>query len=70
MLSQKRSPWDYVIKLRDNWIFKALLVNDLNNWKISYHFSHIFELQKIVRNFDKMLPKGNFERQFEILNAS
>ena len=25
MHSQKRSPWDCVIKLRGNWIFKALL---------------------------------------------
>ena len=43
--------------------------NDLNNWKISHHFSYIFEFQKIVQNFDKMLPEGNFERQFETLNA-
>ena len=43
--------------------------NDLNNWKISHHFSYIFEFHKIVQNFDKMLREENFERQFETLNA-
>ena len=36
---------------------------------MSHHFSYIFEFQKIVQNFDKMLPEGNFERQFDTLNA-
>ena len=43
--------------------------NDLNSWKISHYFSYISEFQKIAQNFDKMLPEGNFERQFETLNA-
>ena len=71
MYSLKRSTWDCVIKLRNNRIFKALL------WiKKSFKFidfdlfwSYIFEFQKIVQNFNKMLSEGNFECQFETLNA-
>ena len=46
-----------------------IIRNDLNNWKISHHFSYIFEYKKLVQNFDKMLPEGNFERQFETSNV-
>ena len=51
--------------------------NDLNSGKTSlsfiyiyiYIYIYIFEFQKIVQNFDKMLPERNFESQFETLNA-
>ena len=43
--------------------------NDLSSWKKSHYFSCISEFQKIAQNFDNMLPKGNFERHFETLNA-
>ena len=41
----------------------------LYNSKISQNFSYFFEFQKIVQNFDQMLSEGNFESQFETLNA-
>ena len=43
--------------------------NDVNNWKISHYFSYIFDFQKIVQAFNKMLPEENFKRQHETLNA-
>ena len=38
-------------------------------WKVSHYFSYISEFQKIVQNFDKMFPEGNFEHQFQTFNA-
>ena len=60
--------------MKSIWIKKGkdhILItrNDLNNWKISLFFFFILEFQKIVQNFDKMSPEGNFERQFETLDA-
>ena len=55
------------------WVKKEkdhiLIKNDLNNWRISHHLFYIFEFQKIVQNFDKILPERNLERQFEPLNT-
>ena len=43
--------------------------NGLKSKKISRNFSYISKFQKIVLSCDKILPEGNFERQFETLNA-